>query len=628
MRFKFGNNTVILPLIIFNLIITSIYIPYTFHNNQKPINEIPDNIVKFDLMNYSESILPELAISDKLNDILESTRTFLEGVAPSEDNPTEEYNQNTFYGKPQNVIGEDDRVRITPTTSYPWRSIVALYVTWGSDTYICSGALIDENHVLTAGHCVYYLAYGGWADSIKVIPAMDNGNEPYSHAWAIDMRVYGEWINTQMHYHDFAVITLDSDLGLQTGWMGLQTAEPSDPIYTGGLNIAGYPYDLDGGLNMYWDYDVGRVANQYNHWYYMDTEGGMSGSPVWREDGPNQYIFTVHGYGNDGSGSNHGTRIDKNKFDCINNWLTADATGIDKPDMADRGSNYSGFNTTAVGAGLTDFEVWCDVQNLGTYPLILSTVSYYASNDTIITDKDYLIGVDEIGSISSTYSRDSSWAGKFPSGMDSGTYYIGWIIDVDNTIDEFNENNNVYYIESSQVLVDATAPYNPSLCDQINGTTEINVWQDVVNDPCFNWSGAFDSHTDIAGYYYYWGSNPNGVSSNFTPLSEYDPPAVSTGTYYLRVRTEDTVGNKASWTTLYTFKYNETLNEDNNDFEDKPKENDDDSTTDSSLVKSADKFNLDNPFFEISGNEIHVAIWITCGILAIFVHFYFRRKRF
>ena len=103
---------------------------------------------------------------------------------------------------------------------------------------------------------------------------------------------------------------------------------------------------------------------------------------------------------------------------------------------------------------------------------------------------------------------------------------------------------------------------------------------------------------------------------------------MNTGTYYLRVRTEDTVGNNASWTTLYTFKYNETLNEDDNNYKDVPKENHDDSTTDSSLVNYADSFNLDNPFFEISGNEIHVAIWITCGIMAIFVQFYFRRKRF
>ena len=626
MRFKFGNNIVILPLIILNLIITSIYVPYTFHRNQKIINEIPDNIVSLDLMNSSESNLPELAITDNFNDLLDSIKAPIEGITPFDDIPTEEFNQNTIYGEPQSVLGEDDRVRITPTTSYPWRSIVALYVTWGSDTYICSGALIDKNHVLTAGHCVYYLDKGGWADSIKVVPAMDNGNEPYSHAWATNMRVYAEWINTQMHYHDFAVITLDSDLGLQTGWMGLETANPSDPIYTGGLNIAGYPYDLDGGLNMYWNYDVGRTANQYNHWYYMDTEGGMSGSPVWRENGSNRYILTVHGYGNDGSGSNHGTRIDKNKFDCINNWLTADTTGIDKPDLADRGDNYCGFNTTVVGAGLTDFEVWCDIQNLGTYPLIMSTVSYYISNDTIITDEDYLIGVDDIGSISSTYSRDSSWAGKFPSGMPSGIYYIGWIIDADNIIDEFNENNNINYIESNKVLVDATPPSNPAICYQLNGTTESNVWQDLVNDPCFNWSGVFDSHTDIRGYYYYWGTNPNGESSNFTPLSEYDPSTVSTGTYYLRIRTEDTVGNNASWTTLYTFKYNETLNEDDNNYEDNPKENKDENTEDSSVINY--DLNLNEPLFEISGNEIHVAIWITCGILAIFIHFYFRRKKF
>ena len=626
MRFKFGNNTVI--LIILNLIITSIYTPYKFHGTQRYVNNFPANIALNDLMNNSMPILSDLVISDNFNEIFDSFKGPIEGVPPSDDNPTKEYNQNIFSGKPQNVLEEDDRVRITPTTSYPWRSIVKLYMTWGSDTYIGSGALIDKNHVLTAGHCVHYLANGGWADSIKVVPAMDNGNEPYGFAWATDMRVYGEWINTQMHFHDFAVITLDSDLGLQTGWMGLQTADYSDPIYTGGLNIAGYPYDLDGGLNMYWDYDTGQVASQYTHRYYMDTEGGMSGSPVWREDGPNRYILTVHGYGNDGFGSNYGTRIDQNKFDCINNWLTADSTGIDKPDMADRGVNYRGFNTTMVGAGLTDFEVWCDVQNLGTYPLILSTVSYYASNDTTITDEDYLIGIDDIGSISSTYSRYSSWAGKFPSGMASGTYNIGWIIDVDNTIDEFNENNNVYSIENSQVLVDATSPSNPSQCNQINGTTESNVCQDVVSDPCFNWSGAYDSHTDVAGYYYYWGSNPNGVSSNFTPLSEYDPSAVSSGTYYLRIQTEDTVGNKASWTTLYTFKYDETLNEDDNNDENEPRENEVDSTTDGSVKNHADCLNLNNLYFLISGNEIHVAIWITCGILAIFVHFYFKRKRF
>ena len=98
MRFKFANNSVILPLIILNLIITSMYITYTFHNNQKPINEIPDKIVIFDLMNNSEFNLTDLANSDNFNDILESIKVPFGGVAPPEKNPTEECNQNTFYG--------------------------------------------------------------------------------------------------------------------------------------------------------------------------------------------------------------------------------------------------------------------------------------------------------------------------------------------------------------------------------------------------------------------------------------------------------------------------------------------------------------------------------------------------
>lgn len=54
-----------------------------------------------------------------------------------------------------NIVGADNRERVTPTTSYPWSAIVKLYMTWGTDIYIGSGAMIDKNHVLTAGHCVY-----------------------------------------------------------------------------------------------------------------------------------------------------------------------------------------------------------------------------------------------------------------------------------------------------------------------------------------------------------------------------------------------------------------------------------------------------------------------------------------
>jgi len=89
-------------------------------------------------------------------------------------------NENTLFLS--NVLGDDDRIRITPTTSYPWSTIVKLRINWGGSNYIGSGAIIDKNHVLTAGHCVYQNSLGGWADSIKVSPAVDNGNEPYGYA--------------------------------------------------------------------------------------------------------------------------------------------------------------------------------------------------------------------------------------------------------------------------------------------------------------------------------------------------------------------------------------------------------------------------------------------------------------
>lgn len=576
----------------------------------------------FYLSNSTVSFSEVKGITDNINTIIDSNNSKIERLNVQENHTEEEYNLESFHGDPLSVIGSDDRVHITPTTISPWQTIVKLYITWGADTYIGSGVMIDKNHVLTAGHCVYDIFLGGWADSIKIIPGMDNGNEPYGHAWATDMRCYLDWRSFHNHQHDFAVLTLDSDIGLQTGWMELYTSNASSSVYTGDLNVAGYPADLDYGLNMYWDYDVGRYANEYNHWYYLDTTGGMSGSPVWIFDGVNQYVISVCAYSDDGSGSNHGTRIDRNKFDCINNWLLADETSTDKPDFADRGDAYCGFNTTLVGAGLTDFEVWCEVQNLGTHWSGLSTVSYFASDDVIITQDDYLIGQDSISPILSTYYDDSNWAGLFPANIPTGTYYIGWIIDPDDSNDEFNENNNWNYVEDTTLFVDAIPPSNPNLCLQLNVSTENNVWQDTINDPYFNWSGAQDSHTNISGYYFYWGDDPNGTSSNFTTFPVFNPPRVETGSYYLRVRTEDTVGNYASWTTLYIFKYNESLNDipDNPDDPDTKLRYNDDSSNgglDSGSDDSSDSLLNQITLF---------GLYITIGILSAIILFQIRNR--
>lgn len=457
------------------------------------------------------------------------------------------------------IIGEDDRIRITPTTPYPWSAIVKLYMTWGSDVYIGTGAMIDKNHVLTAGHCVYAHSNGGWADSVKVVPGADNGNEPFGHAWAENMRCYSSWISSAYSNYDFAVITLDRDIGLQTGWMELYTTPSWSSAYTGILNTAGYPADLDYGENLYWTSDNGYFANEYTHWYYLDTYGGQSGSPIWIYDGINRKIVSIHTTSIVGLDLNYGTRINRNKFDCINNWLTADETSTNKPDLASQNNVFSGFTPTLGGAGLTNFEVWCKIRNIGTSTPIPFTVSYYTSPDTTFSTDDYLIGTDVITSLSPTESTDSQWLGVLPDTIPSGEYYVGWIIDANDDIDEFNEYNNWNYIWDYKLQVDADPPTNPISCSQLNGSTVSDVWQNTVNTPSFSWNNASDECSGVAGYYYYWGIDPNGTSSSFTTSSNFKPSSVSTGTYYLRAKITDNIGHNSSWTTLYVFKYDGTV---------------------------------------------------------------------
>jgi V8-like Glu-specific endopeptidase len=457
-----------------------------------------------------------------------------------------------------NVIGEDNRIRVTATNSYPWSAIVKLYMTWGSDVYIGSGVMIDKNHVLTAGHCVYSHSRGGWADSVKIVPGADNGFEPFGHAWAINMRSYSSWITNAEQEHDFAVITLDRDIGLQTGWMELYTTLPSSSTYTGVLNTAGYPVDLDYGENMYWASDNGDLANEYIHWYFLDIEGGQSGSPVWIYDGTYGYVLSIVAYSRLDLDINYGPRINRNKRDCINNWLMADVTSTTKPDLASQSNIFASFTPTLGGAGLTTFEVWCKIRNIGTSTPNTFTVSYYASPDTIFSTDDYLIGTDVISSLSPTISTDSRWIGVLPNTIPSGEYYIGWILDANDNIDEFNENNNWNFIWDYKLRVDADPPTNPLSCVQLIGSTTSDVWQNSVNTPYFSWTSGSDGDTGIAGYYYYWGTKSNGISSSFTTSSTFEPSPVSTGTYYFRVKAKDNIGNNASWSTLYVFKYDGT----------------------------------------------------------------------
>ncbi len=255
----------------------------------------------------------------------------------------------------KSVIGADGRVLITSVTTFPWRSVVKLYVRAADNTnWICSGEMIDAFHVMTAGHCAYLHDHGGWAASIRVVPGMDQTYWPYNYAWSNLTRTYTGWTVDEDWNHDWAVLRLDRNVGSFTGWMGRITAATGNAIYTETMNVAGYPGDLDGGARMYFDSDAGSTSTDNKHWYWADTAGGMSGGPVWRYVNPNRYIMTVHAYGADASG-NSGTRLNQNKYDMINTWLGLDTPPTDLADLVDDGNAYSGFSPSTVTRDVTGY---------------------------------------------------------------------------------------------------------------------------------------------------------------------------------------------------------------------------------------------------------------------------------
>jgi len=294
-------------------------------------------------------------------------------------------------------------------------------------------------------------------------------------------RSYTGWTNDGNSQHDWAMLSLDRNVGDFTGWMGRITRSSSDSIYTQTANVAGYPGDLSAGLRMYFDADSGHSADDYNHWYSMDTAGGMSGAPVWRYVSPDRWIMTIHTCGTGGcgipsNGVNHGTRLNQNKYDMIVSWCAADTPPTDRADLIDDGPAYSGFSPTSVERGVTQMDVWNDTRNVGTAASGSFYVRYYASTNTNITEYDYLLGSEWVSNIS-----PFSWADTYinnitvPASVPPDTYYVGWIIDATSAVTEFDEDNNVAYVSGTQLTVVEPCSYDAYEPDNSSGSASVLV---------------------------------------------------------------------------------------------------------------------------------------------------------
>jgi glutamyl endopeptidase len=221
--------------------------------------------------------------------------------------------------KTEVIIGEDDRAPISPTREFPWRAICALRITAQDNTrWIGTGWLVAPRTVITAGHCVYMHAHGGWAKSIEVIPGLNETVRPYGSCTATSFRSVVGWVNDKKREYDYGCIILPTNcrLGDKTGVFGF--AVKNDPyLLSAYLNLSGYPGDKGGNTQWFMARRAKSLAPRVIY-YEIDTMGGQSGSPVWINVNNARYAVGIHTNGL--ITGNSATRIVQPVFNNIQAW--------------------------------------------------------------------------------------------------------------------------------------------------------------------------------------------------------------------------------------------------------------------------------------------------------------------
>lgn len=226
-----------------------------------------------------------------------------------------------LFARPEVIIGADDRARVHATSAWPFAVHGHMIMRFpNGKTYIGSGAMVNRHHVLTAGHCVYSRADGGWATSIRFNAGQNDGSLPFGSAMAarlLSVRGYTVELDTEW---DMAMLILDRDLGQRTGWFGVVTFGDDSRLLRKRVNVTGYPGDK-GGEQMWTHADAIKSVGAERFFYNIDTMGGQSGSGVWSTFAGHQgeKVAGIHTTGS--SSGNGATRISRAKFDRIVSWL-------------------------------------------------------------------------------------------------------------------------------------------------------------------------------------------------------------------------------------------------------------------------------------------------------------------
>ena len=142
---------------------------------------------------------------------------------------------------------------VVDASQYPWSAIGRVNMAGVRTRSHCTGALVGEQVVVTAAHCLYRRDLSKWAlpGQVHFVAGYQRG-EFQAHARGEQLFISPKfdpvkWVHPDNYPNDWAVIVLDAPIGRKVGYLGLLAMRETQLVEFHAQNrtfaLAGYPRD-------------------------------------------------------------------------------------------------------------------------------------------------------------------------------------------------------------------------------------------------------------------------------------------------------------------------------------------------------------------------------------------------